>query len=35
MTESEGSGVQPYTRDEDRPPAVQQRDNAMRGWSAV
>jgi hypothetical protein len=30
MTEGEGSGVQPYTRDEDRPPAVQQRDNAMR-----
>jgi HK97 family phage major capsid protein len=28
--EGEGSGVQPYGRDEDRPPADQQRDNAMR-----
>jgi hypothetical protein len=30
MLEGEGSGVQPYSRDEDREPAMQQRDDAMR-----
>jgi hypothetical protein len=35
MTEGEGSGVQPYTRDEDRPPAVQHATTPCACWSAV
>lgn len=35
MREGEGSGVNPYSRDEDRAPQHPQRDNAMRTLDAI